>query len=936
MLNMLISHLIRSNFMSDYIRSSFAAFSLVLFVTIPRAATAQCNTQSLPYENYFSTTGALQCWNDSLGTLTPIIFGTRARINGINTGSGGTAVLISPPIYVDNAARLTYSWVHINNNQSAYFGINDSLHVSLKRTTDSSWTILKNYPFPFKSPYDTLPFFRTPPINEDFEIDSSYVNDTILVRFDFYAGANAQYLYLDNFKIEADNHDSIYALPFQENFDGSVWRPDSGSGVSNQLYKMDEDWRFVHGQNKEDNGMKWVVTDDSTHSSGTGPLSDYSGNGNYVYSESSYTSLNALMYLPPIDLSGSSYPQLSFWYHMRGPTMGTLNIEYYNNSSWITLDSIEGQQQILATEPWKKNIFLLDSGGVTRIRLRMRSNWSGIDSFKQDAAIDEIEISGVSCPIPNDFTASFINHTSNSVTANWSNGPNSNSYILEYGLSGFNPGSGQLDTTNSTSTTINGLLPNSLYDVYFRFVCGTGDTSYLKGPYSFQTKCASFLAPYTESFNDTLIPSCWFAHNQLTPDAYNSQWLNTKSGFPAYGANGKVDHTGNGGYAVGVDGSFPYPMDSIALRTPFINVSLLKEPELRFWIFSDNIDHPGENNTLKVDCFNGTQWLNSVLTYEADSSDWVQVRLQLDSLNISGDIRFRLVIDKDSLNAAYFNDIIVDDISIIDGYGLDCPIPDSIQFSQIHCDSATISWTTNPSNSFTRLKYGPPGFDFDTSGIWINNVTSPFTLHGLSKGTDYEVYVVDSCTEGFSLNSAQFTTDSALLPVINYTSNVLSYTDTSVTYVFDARNTTGGNTFKWDFGNGNIVYGDSVPWTYYTNYSNAVSLDVENSCGVSSTWFTVLVNNIDILEMLSQNSSISIYPNPSHGEFTIELEGLKDEVSDLTVFNELGVVVYKQEVKVQSNNTQIELNLSGSKPGLYFLVLQNGKEVKTTQKLLIQ
>jgi hypothetical protein len=885
---------------------------------------AQCTVENTPYFNSLANQGAtMGCWQTS-GTVIPVKWYGEVLFDKDRVG--GTSILISPKVAITNKTWLNYIWSHPVNLFGLGRGYLDSLDVEIKGNS-GGWMNIKRYSAPFESKHRKI---------EDIPLDSVWIGDTIQIRFKYYSGTNPNYLSLESFRLSSYEGDSLYQLPFRESFDGSQWQPDvQVQGSFFHIYAIDTNWRLMPWEHENLDFFKWVTKKDSTKSAYTGPKKDHTtGSGNYMYTEgSNFWNEFADMHTPYIDLSGHSGAKLSFWYHMYGADISTLYIDQLEGNNWHSIDSIVGQQQLASTDDWLPHTVTLDSTGRSQIRFRSKFAWS----INKDVAIDDVSIGSYSCSIPNAFKIEFSNYYPNAVDLNWPGDTNSAMYEYEYGTTGFSLGSGILDTTYNPFVTLSNLQSSTSYDVYIRLTCALGDTSFLMGPFSFQTECAAIVAPFLETFNDTIIPSCWLAHNQLDSVNQNAIWKSTNSlGFPAYGAAGQLNHSGNGGFALGVDGSFPFPLDSVALRTPFFDVSQLKDPELRLWLFSNNTNYPGENNTFKIDFFNGTHWLNSALTYEADSPGWVELRLQLDSLNVSGDIRFRFLVDKDSLNAAFYNDIIIDDISIIDGFGLDCDIPDNLQIAQIHCDSATLSWTANPTNNNTRLKIGPLGFDFETAGTWIYNVTSPYTLNGLTKGTDYDVYIVDSCTDGIGINNISFTTNTALLPTISYTKNVLSFTDTSVTYVFDASNTNGGNTFKWDFGNGNIVHGDSVTWTYYTNYSNAVSLDVENSCGVSSTWFTVLVNNIGILETLSQNSSIAIYPNPSHGEFTIELEGLKDEVSDITVFNELGVVIYKQEVKVQSNNTQIELNLSGSKPGLYFLVLQNGKEVKTTQKLLIQ
>jgi hypothetical protein len=88
-------------------------------------------------------------------------------------------------------------------------------------------------------------------------------------------------------------------------------------------------------------------------------------------------------------------------------------------------------------------------------------------------------------------------------------------YLVEYGLSGFTPGigatagtGGSIFTTPVLTQTITGLSPGITYDVYVRQRCGTSySPNGIKK--TFTTLCGSNLLPYSDSFNDGILSSCW-------------------------------------------------------------------------------------------------------------------------------------------------------------------------------------------------------------------------------------------------------------------------------------------------------------------------------------------------------------------------------------------------------------------------------------------
>jgi len=85
----------------------------------------------------------------------------------------------------------------------------------------------------------------------------------------------------------------------------------------------------------------------------------------------------------------------------------------------------------------------------------------------------------------------------------------------------------------------------------------------------------------------------------------------------------------------------------------------------------------------------------------------------------------------------------------------------------------------------------------------------------------------------------------------------------------------------------------------------------------------------------SKDITVSVFPNPSHGEFTLELNSTKMVVAGLSITNNLGMKVYAENDVTINGKTLKTLNLSGLSSGIYMLMLQNG-ETKITSKILIK
>lgn len=106
------------------------------------------------------------------------------------------------------------------------------------------------------------------------------------------------------------------------------------------------------------------------------------------------------------------------------------------------------------------------------------------------------------------------------------------------------------------------------------------------------------------------------------------------------------------------------------------------------------------------------------------------------------------------------------------------------------------------------------------------------------------------------------------------------------------------------------------------------------TCETSKTVSTFLDACTGIGEK-SNDVTISVFPNPSNGEFTLELNSAKNVVADLSITNNLGMKVYVEKDVAVNGKTSKNLNLSSLGSGIYLLTLQNG-ELKITRKILIK
>jgi hypothetical protein len=340
-----------------------------------------------------------------------------------------------------------------------------------------------------------------------------------------------------------------------------------------------------------------------------------------------------------------------------------------------------------------------------------------------------------SCMQPTTLTATAI--TGNSATLGWTAGSTETAWDIQYGVSGFALGTGTiLNNITANTYALTGLLTSTNYQYYVLAQCTPTDSSMWTGPFSFTTLCGIFNAPFAEHFNTTTIPNCW---SMAGPQVwlFNTTW-------PNYGAQSLIEHTGNAGSFAGVDGSATVSLTDINLLTPFINTSALTVPQLRFFLFNNNIDN-ADYQTLTVDVFDGTTWHNGMFVWgpTQNNASWQEITVPLNTLTITGPIQIRFVVAKGT-GFPYYDDIIIDDVFVEEAPT--CPKPTALTATTITMNSAILGWTLGNAETAWDIQYGIAGFALGTGTIINNVTTNPYTLTGLNPSSAYQFYILAQCS----------------------------------------------------------------------------------------------------------------------------------------------------------------------------------------------
>jgi translation elongation factor EF-1beta len=233
----------------------------------------------------------------------------------------------------------------------------------------------------------------------------------------------------------------------------------------------------------------------------------------------------------------------------------------------------------------------------------------------------------------------FSNVTPISADATWTPTGTPTSYIVEYGLQGFVPGTGTIATPTASTYAMTSLTPATDYMFRVQGVCGTavGDTSFAAIGY-FSTDCpATLVAPFTESFGGAGIPCLTASNGNLTSGGgwNNVGWI----------AAGSSNYSAPSGYD---DNAFVYfetqganPGDTDTLSFLSVDLMGLTSPFMDFYWFLDY--QWASSGSFDVQIEDGTgNWVSKFTRSGSQNVfDWSYASIDLSSY--SGTIGIRIV-----------------------------------------------------------------------------------------------------------------------------------------------------------------------------------------------------------------------------------------------------------------------------------------------------
>ncbi len=423
---------------------------------------------------------------------------------------------------------------------------------------------------------------------------------------------------------------------------------------------------------------------------------------------------------------------------------------------------------------WQTENIQLDAATYAGNTWRLVFTWKndGSGGTQPPAAIDDIEISVISCADPSALTSSSISGTQESL--NWTENGSATQWDIELGTSGFSPTGTPTQSGVTNPYTYSGLTATTSYEYYVRSDCGGSDYSNWIGPFEFTTACGTYTPTYIQDFA-SYIPSCWTESigtlsAPSTLSGTSSNWQ--ADGFANDGTTGaaKLNIFGTScdewlispSIDLG-DGSTNYQLDFDLSLTDFGSTS------------TPDLTGSDDKFAVIISTDNGATWIsaNTLMLWDNASSPNVYnnisttgEKIVIDLTAYTGVVKFGLYGESTTSNAD--NDLFIDNFRVMEIPT--CPQPIALTASNILPDQADLSWTEFATATQWDIEFGTNGFS-PTGTPTQSGVTNPYTITGLTGTTDYEYYVRADCGGGDeSLWSGPYPFTSAE-PYMNYTSS---------------------------------------------------------------------------------------------------------------------------------------------------------------------
>ena len=702
--------------------------------------------------------------------------------------------------------------------------------------------------------------------------DMNALNDTLVENVDYLSSA-------------------LYGLPFTQNFDTFNTCPQS-TNCGGTVCALAGDWTNLN--NGSQDNIDWRTNAGGTVSSGTGPSGGFGGSGRYLYLEASGNceGQSAVLLSPCIDLSGTQAPELTFAYHMLGPSTGSLSVELFDGSIWTPLFSKTGNQ----SASWL--VETIDLSGFIGDTVLLRVVGTTGNGYQSDIAIDQFEVEDqIGIPVAN-----FASSTTT---------PCLNTAMQFQDLSTKTPTSWQWSITPNTYNFIGGTSATSQHPEVSFSAYGTYDVQLIaSNSYGSDTLLRSAEIqvsplpglPIVETFHTASLSDFTI----INPDG-QATWAITDVDGPTgaktgaaymeyfnYSSVGEVDILQSPKFDI-----TGYTQPTLMFDLSYAPYSSQYTDELAVLVSSD-CGSSFDTVYYKLGADLGTTNASTSVFIPNGLIDWRTDTVDLSALNGSNFLMFQIM-----GICGYGNHLYIDNIRVIDLGGQSASatldLPNSI------CEDQPFDFELVTSD--TTLN---GAFILNRSGSSLSN-----RFYGLGAHTATLSISRDYYLEYVYYDANTFVADSALLiPNAPLQAQYNLQLAGGLTYNFTDASTPTPTTWMWDFGDGATSTAQNPSHTYASPGAYQIKLVVNTACGLDSTVTTF--NNIGVDEQGLEH--ILLYPNPTRDVLNISLLPSEDQIS-IRVLNMLGSELMNSRMNVTDGRALLHLEQLPS--GMYQVEIQS-------------
>ncbi|MBA3899572.1 MAG: T9SS type A sorting domain-containing protein, partial [Bacteroidetes bacterium] len=236
------------------------------------------------------------------------------------------------------------------------------------------------------------------------------------------------------------------------------------------------------------------------------------------------------------------------------------------------------------------------------------------------------------------------------------------------------------------------------------------------------------------------------------------------------------------------------------------------------------------------------------------------------------------------------------------------------------CDGDSVLMNANTGNGFT--------YQWKRNGTNISGATAAF----------HTAYDAGNYTVEIKVIAALSTSQAILVtkdPAIIATITASGPTTNGIDSIVLSANTGAGFEYQW-YNAAGAIQGEKADFYVVYNSGNYQVKIKSNTCEAVSDWMEVIVNSLTgINRQDNGQSKLTLYPNPTNGQFNIKFESvvLLDNDVSITINNSIGQVVYheKSQLRAGTYNKTINPDLA---EGIYILQIQIGEE-KFIKKFMV-